>query len=80
MFILYKLILLVSNYKSIFSQVRGFVKKLQAAKRSEIERQIGNLHDDSGVESTSRSTTPTSDAHSVSPVPFARVAKQFFIF
>ena len=48
------------------------MKKLQCAKRAEIERQIG-LHDDSGVDSVSRSTTPTSDSASVSPVPFADI-------
>ena len=53
------------------------MKKLQAAKRSEIEKLIGmngvgQLHEDSGVESNSRSTTPTS-SDSLSPVPFADV-------
>ena len=54
----------------ITHQVREFVKKLQAAKRAEIEKEIEKL-DDSGI---SRSTTPTSSrGESVSPIPFADI-------
>jgi len=54
----------------MLDQVRDFVKKLQAAKRAEIEKEIEKL-DDSGI---SRSTTPTSSrGESVSPIPFADI-------
>ena len=50
--------------------MREFVKKLQAAKRAEIEKEIEKM-DDSGI---SRSTTPTSSrGESVSPIPFADI-------
>jgi len=56
--------------KRMLDQVRDFVKKLQAAKRAEIEKEIEKL-DDSGI---SRSTTPTSSrGESVSPIPFADI-------
>merc|ERR1712168_686146 len=56
--------------KSMLDQVRDFVKKLQAAKRAEIEKEIEKM-DDSGI---SRSTTPTSSrGESVSPIPFADI-------
>jgi len=56
--------------KSMLDQVREFVKKLQAAKRAEIEKEIEKM-DDSGI---SRSTTPTSSrGESVSPIPFADI-------
>jgi deoxyadenosine/deoxycytidine kinase len=56
---------------NMLQQVRVFVKQLQSAKRTEIERQIG-LHDDSGVDSVSRSTSP-STSDTASPVPFADI-------
>merc|ERR1711935_972311 len=56
--------------KRMLEQVREFVKKLQAAKRAEIEKEIEKL-DDSGI---SRSTTPTSSrGESVNPIPFADI-------
>ena len=59
-----------SRLKLKHSQVRDFVKKLQAAKRAEIEKEIEKM-DDSGI---SRSTTPTSSrGESVSPIPFADI-------